>query len=293
MSPAELFKHSYRVDKFIDKYCNEKAFELTDGRKLKLIFSDYVLKMIQDKNQESLRGQILLAEDGKYYRLSELNKSKEFGGRGKGWGVDIETRQIESFNKALDEHKVIPIKIGTDVYDVLELQKTPGIPKSDFHFISKIHKEIAWISHKDGKRSFDFSQYSGITETGIENDKEIKDFIETVKNKFPDGIPRATTVARGIDNKKIKMRSVYGINFGGAFGRQNVTVLLQGDIKLEKDGHNFKINAYHVHLNGDELVGEYEPTLLCTYKGDRSQNGIKGARFSISPKNSRKVNEWV
>lgn len=266
---------------------------MTDGRKLKLIFSEPILKLIQDKYPESLRGRILLAEDGNYYRFSDLNKTAEFGGKGKGFGVQIEIRQIESFNKALDEFKVIPIKLGARIYDVLELQKTPGIPKSDFHFIDRNKKEVVWISHKDGKRAFDFQQYSGVSEQGIHNDPEVKDFIETVKQKFPDGIDRATTVARKINNRRVKMRSIYGIDFGEAFGKQNVTVLLQGDLKLEKEGNNFTINAFNVHLNGDDLTGEYEPVLMCSYKGDRDSEGVKGGRFSISPIKARKINEFV
>lgn len=293
MAPSQLFKYEWRVIKFTQKYIDNDVFEFVDGRKLKLIFSENILKLIQDKYPESLRGQILLAEDGKYYRFSDLNKTAEFGGKGKNYGVQIEERQIENFNKALDEFKVIPIKLGNDTYEVLELQKTPGQPKSDFHFLSKMRREIAWISHKDGKRAFDFSQYSGITEQGISDNPEVKDFIEAVKTKFPKGIDRATTVARKIESKKIKMRSVYGNQYGGPFGRQNVTCLLQGDIKLEKSGNNFKIDAYHVHLNGDDLDGEFEPVLMCSYKNDRSQNGVASARFSISPIKSRKINEMI
>lgn len=242
---------------------------------------------------DQLRGPILSANDGKHYRFSDLNKTKEFGGKGKGWGVEIEQRQIEAFNKALDNFKVIPIEIGNKTYDVLELQKTPGIPKSDFHFIDSMKKEIVWISHKDGKRAFDFQQYSGISEREIHDEKEVKDFIETVKQKFPKGIDRSTTVARKIENRKIKMRAIYGVDYGGAFGKQNVTLLAQGDLKLEKSGNTFKIDAFRVHLNGTDLVGEYEPVLMCSYKGDRDQEGVKGGRFTISSIKARKINDFV
>ncbi len=293
MAPAELFKYQWRIDRFIDKFRNEEEFELTDGRKVKLIFSEITLQLIQDKYLDQLRRPILSADDGNHYRLSDLNKTAEFGGKGKGWGVQIELKQIESFNATLDNYKVVPIEIGNKQYEVLELQKTPGIPKSDFHFINAMKKEIVWISHKDGKRAFDFQQYSGVSERGIHEDKEVKDFIETVKQKFPKGIDRATTVARKISNNKIKMRSIYGVDYGGSFGKQNVTLLTQGDLKLEKVGDHFKIDAFHVHLNGDDLLGEYEPVLMCSYKGDRDQEGVKGARFTISPIKARKINDWI
>ena len=39
---------------------------------------------------------------------------------------------------------------------------------------------------------------------------------------------------RKIKDKKLKMMSVYGNGFSGSFGRQNVTITIQGDIKLVK-----------------------------------------------------------
>lgn len=293
MSPRELLKYQWRSDKFIEKYINGDVFELTSGRIVKLIYSESIVQLIQAKEPESLRGRILLTTENESLRFSDLNKTPEFGGKGKNFGVQIELRQIESFNKALDEYKVIPLKIGNRTYDVLELQKTQGIPKSDFHFVDRMKKEIVWISHKDGKRAFDFQQYSGITEVGIHDDKEVKDFIEAVRRKFPNGIDRATTVARKIDNRKIKMKAIYGIQFGGPFGRHNVTVLLQGDLTLAKSGNMFSVDAFNVHPNGDDLNGEYEPVLMATYKGDRDGEGVKGARFTISPIKARKINEMI
>ena len=51
--------------------------------------------------------------------------------------------------------------------------------------------------------------------------------------------------------------------------------------------------TYNVHLNGDELKGDFEPILTSIYKGDRDQFGIKGARFSIYPLGGRKINEFI
>ena len=63
-------------------------------------------------------------------------------------------------------------------------------------------------------------------------DSEVQDFITSVKLIFPRGIDKGMTVGCTIVNNNLKMRSVYGVEYGGAFGRQNVTVVMQGPIDI-------------------------------------------------------------
>jgi hypothetical protein len=122
---------------------------------------------------------------------------------------------------------------------------------------------------------------------------ETQNFIKDVRSKFGIIMPRATTVARKISSSLLKKMSVYGNQFGQALGRQNVSILLQGPIKVKKVGNFYELDANNVHLNGDEITGGFEPVFMAMYKGDRSNFGIRGARFVIQSLESRKVTEFI
>lgn len=200
--------------------------------------------------------------------------------------------QLEKAKEKLNSITV-PIKIGTTVYDVSSIEKTKKSPKSDFHFLDIKGNEIVWISHKDGKRASDFQQWSGITEPSIIADDEVKNFVATIKLVFPLGIDKGVTVARKIANDNLKMKSVYGVNYGKSFGQQNVTLVMQGPIDIHPAGKYYKISANHVLLNGDDSREDYEPALMAMYKSDRSQFNVKNARFAIYPIGGRRINDWI
>ena len=87
--------------------------------------------------------------------------------------------------------------------------------------------------------------------------------------------------------------SVYGNNYGGAFGRQNVTILLQGPVKLVKTGSIYTLSANHVHFNGESFDNtSYEPVLYARY-GDRSDAGVFRARIVIMSIEARKLKETI
>ena len=48
-------------------------------------------------------------------------------------------------------------------------------------------------------------------------------------------------------------------------------------------------SSNHVHLNGDDISGVYEPVLAAIYKGDRSDAGVKGTRIVIMPVSGRRM----
>jgi alanine-alpha-ketoisovalerate/valine-pyruvate aminotransferase len=181
------------------------------------------------------------------------------------------------------------------MYDVFDVVSTPGTPKSDFHLIDIDGKEIAWISHKDGRTAKDFQQWGGISQSKepiIYSNEEVQAFIKDLKSNYPDGLPPATTLYRKIKNNKLKMLSVYGNNFGSALGQQNVTILLQGDIKLVKRNFSYELSSNNVHFNGDSIIGDFEPVLMAIHKGDRSDAGVKKTRIVISPIGGRKGKEF-
>jgi len=212
-------------------------------------------------------------------------------------GTAKEDAQLSSLQKQIQAElektnlMELPIMIGNRYYNVAGAATTSGTPKSDFHLLNLKGEEVVWISHKDGSKAKDFQQWGGMSprsEPEIANHIETKKFVEDVKDLFGDTMPRATTVSRKVKDAKLAGMSIYGNKFGSALGRQNVTLLLQGPVKLVKKKDHYVLTSNHTSVNGDVMTGGYAPVFMAIYKGDRSNFGVKGARFAIQPANSRK-----
>ena len=296
LSPSELLRYDWRIKVFLKKYANEEPFEFVTGPKKVLVYSPQMAKLIEKRRTDLLQGEIFLGRNKKLYSISDLKMTKEFQ---EFQGHGIEAKEIKNTVAQISEAKselvsaVIPIRISNDLYEVSSIEKTQGSPKSDFHFLNQLGREIVWISHKDGRRAVDFQQWSGMTEKGIIEADEIQDFISSVKVMFPLGIDKGVTVARKVESKDLRMKSVYGVDYGGPFGKQNVTVVMQGPIDIRSSGQYYRVCSNHVLTNGEEASGDYAPTMMAIYKGDRDQFGVKGARFTIQPVGSRKINDFI
>ena len=226
--------------------------------------------------------------------LKVFVKPKPGAGRG---GTAKEDAQLSSLQKQIESELAendlmeLSIKIDRVYYNVAKAVTTPGTPKSDFHLLNFEDDEVVWISHKDGSKAKDFQQWGGMSEraeANIANHIESKNFIADVKSRFGTVMPVATTVSRKISSPKLAGMSIYGNKFGGALGRQNVTILLQGPVKLVKKMGYYELTSNHTSVNGDIMTGGYAAVFMAIYKGDRSNFGIKGARFAIQPEDSRK-----
>ena len=182
----------------------------------------------------------------------------------------------------------VPIKIKSKVYEVYEIEKTKGTPKSDFHFLDKEGKPIVWLSHKDGNKASDFQQWGGISKIvpHVHSHKETKSFIEDLKEKFPDGLPKAANIVKDIKDKVLKKQAVYGDNYrqgSSRFDENNVQLVLQGPVKLVSQGSNYVLKANHVNSNGEDMKGDYDPTFTAQYRSDRGAP-VPNTRASIWPK---------
>lgn len=295
LTPAEWRKYDWRVDVFLKKYKEQDEFYLADGKKVKFEYSREVERQMKAKDFNKV---VLTDKDGNAYKLSQLGKTPEFGGKGEGASTSKEDRELASLRNQLNELKsklassTVPIKIGKKVYHVFDAVTTPGVPKSDFHLVDIDGNEIVWISHKDGSKPSDFQQWSGISnrkEPDIFNHPETKSFIEDLKAMYPDGLPRATSLYRKITDEKLKMLAVYGNQYKKSLGQQNVSILIQGPVKLIRSGSSYKFTSNHIHFNGDKITGDFEPVLCAIYKGDRSDAGVKGTRIVIMPIKGRKM----
>ena len=74
---------------------------------------------------------------------------------------------------------------------------------------------------------------------------------------------------------------------------ENVTIVLQCDVKLVKKKGKYTLTATNVHINGETMKGAFQPIFIVRYASGRNNFGIKGARFSIYSKAGRKVHKWI
>ena len=301
LSGSEMYKYAFRVEVFIKKYETKDPFTLVSGKSVVLVKDNSVIKALEE--QRAVSSLTLLGADGNTYKFKDLLKSGEFGGKGAGGSTIKEDRELSSLREQLEAIKkeiksvTVPIKIGNKTYQAEGAESTPGTPKSDFHLLDKDGKEIVWISHKDGSRPKDFQQWGGISdrkEPKIFKHPETQKFINDLKEMYPDGLPRATSLYRKIEDDKLKMWSVYGNEYGGRLSRQNCTILIQGPVKLVKKNKVYVFESNHIHENGESVdSGGFEPVFMAIYKGDRSDAGVKGTRIVIMPIQGRKAKQFT
>ena len=242
-------------------------------------------------------------EDGRTVRLSGLEKTGEFGGRGTGFSTRDEDAALGTINKMLEQMKQdnaeIDLVIGNRTVSVAKFVSTPGTPKSDFHAVDASGNAVAWVSHKKGSQAKDFGQWGGVSDKelavvynripGIK--EEIDSFVQAVRDISPDGqMIKGSTFARKLKDGRLRGIAIYGIGWGGKTGPQNVDLVLQGEPKF--DGNKL-VATGSSHANKERLEGEFEPVLMVRYSKDRNNFGIKGARFGVYPMGGRKIAKWI
>lgn len=294
-------KHDYRIPLLIKKIMEQSEFTVDGGHKVVFVPNPLAVQEIESRIPARM-SKVRLADvkTGREYPISKITKTAEFGGKAdKGvGGTAKEDAQLAALRDAIDAAKAeeksstIKIKVNHKIYDAFDAASTHGTPKSDFHLVDIDGREICWISHKDGRTARDFQQWGGMTEKSepkIFYHPETQAFLADLRVAYPKGVPPGTTVFRKIKDKKLKMLSVYGNNYGGPEGQQNVSLMLQGAVSLKKQGNVYLIDAYHVHFNGDDMTGAYEPVLTAKYTSGRQFGGLQNTRALILPEGSRKM----
>ncbi len=306
LSPAQLRKRN-NFSLFRTRIASRGDFTLVEGNGQKVKIDPAVantLRSVEDLDQyqqgqsivfpTTLRGEV---------RLTQLYKDSAFSGRTQNTTA-AEDAEVSSIRRKLEQIKnqlgsdFVNLQVGKNTYQVVNVESTPGTPKSDFHFRDVNGNMVGFVSHKDGSSATSIQQWGGMTPRGepmIAAHPETQAFVQTCQAKFGNSMPRATTVARKIKDNRLKMMAVYGSGFGGGLSIQNVDVLLQGSVNVTRTGvGRYKLVASaNTHSNGDPIGGAYEPVFMCIYKGDRDNYGIKNARMVISGKGGRSIKEYV
>ena len=215
-------------------------------------------------------------------------KTPEFGGKGSGSGTAAEDRELKGLRNEMeaamkrDGISVLPMMVGRKKVMAVGVETTPGVPKSDFHLVDAAGNEIAWISHKDGSTSKDFQQYGGLTNRVFKNNSAVKDFMNALLKKYPDGMQRGKSAYRTVKDKKLINQSVWGVDFGKARGRDNVDEFHQGPMKIKKRGKLYYIQSRHQDTNGNLPKGEgYDAIFYARFTSDRGSN-VAGVRVPFA-----------
>jgi len=193
-------------------------------------------------------------------------------------------------------------------HNIVGFNKQEGHVKADIVMVQKdgnTLKNVAWFSHKEGSKANHFQQWGGVSHFLNDKDEkldifsEIRQFGNYMKQicgrgglyDFTTPSGKGFTASMDIEDKALKMQSVYGKDFsaGSNFGPSNCTGVLQGDAGIVRNGPDkYKLQmSAHAHMNPYEMTGDYEPVLMIIYKGDRNDLSIPGARVVVQPRESR------
>jgi len=315
--PLGNVKNRKRLDAFIKHYLAGDAFELANGGTIKLERDKEIVKSLNklynDNGIKATVKGIMLQKVGDKeatITFNMLKKTAEYGAVGSEKSLQAETKALTQLIALIDsvrDGESITIRIlsssgelSKEKYSIDSARKTANQSvKSDIELIDANKTAVVWLSHKDGNKASDFQQWGGVSQ-GAEpkqyNDAGTKDFVNDLQLKFPNidkkgkidkppgKVPAGTTIYRKIAVPGVKMRAVYGNEYGAKeYGQQNVTATVQGNFTLKQEGSIWILSADHVFLNGEVLPAEYEPVYIASYRSSRGSTEVGDARLGVWP----------
>ena len=305
----------FRFKILADKIKNKEPFSLVQGSPTILTFidpqyeaafvsaNDSQIKSFANKNINLFN----FFEDaqGEEYAIADLLKDDKFGGKGTGSGTAVEDYNLKLLNDKIEELKQkgktssISVVVNGTKYDGIVGAKTQkGTPKADFYLVRLKNGQqqnneeplsdedlepVVWISHKKaggaGPSADDFIRWSGYTMYA--EDPEVVVFNTALENFLQknnlSGVPNKTRFISPIKNEDLIRKLIYGPNYGKEYSKDNVNIILQGEIFLEPAGQNtYNLSAEHVMTppNIPNFKSDYYPYLTSSYRADRDMFGI-------------------
>lgn len=275
-SPFSLNQGTPKTLTFIDPEY-QTAFENADDAKIKQLAGSNVntFKFFED-------------EAGEEYSIQDLSKDKDFGGKGAGSGTVVEDYNLKALNdkiqSLLEKNNTESISVivnGKKFDGIVGAKSQFGTPKADFNLVDSEEKPLVFISHKKaggkGASAGDFIRWSGYTMYA--EHPEVKAFNEALSKFLQDnnleGLPQKTRFISPIQDDELIRLLIYGPNYGGENSKDNVNIILQGEIDLVPKGNNtYELTAQHVQAPPNLPEGEYQPYLTSSYRADREMFGI-------------------
>lgn len=219
----------------------------------------------------------------------EVKPEAAQGGR-----LDVEIVQRESLDgkiKALlNGQPNIKLQVGNRVVAAAGAVPAPKGVKADVVIVDENNNPTAWVSLKDGTSARDFQGWGGVTGPTVSSHSELQKFVADLKAKVGNQLPRGTAFGRAIQDTQLKNQIVFGKEFGGEPGQSNVDLALQGTPEITQGKNGFVLTGNHTWANGVTPSGDYDPTIIASYRADRNNFGIKGARFIMYSAAGRNIN---
>ena len=105
LSASELRKYDWRSEVFIKKLQEKTPFEVSGGKKVILKSSQNDIKILKSGSNSELSSLRFMGDNGQQYKLSDIVKNVEFGGKGDRAGTVKEDRALESLRQQIMEAK--------------------------------------------------------------------------------------------------------------------------------------------------------------------------------------------
>ena len=225
---------------------------------------------------------------GKRFSITAVAKTTELGGKGKGGTLGPERAAIASIQKQLDGiGKPVTIVLDKYVFDNIDgITNVKENQKADFALTSK-GEPVAFLSYKPGNNPKGMISYGGITAISAKS-RDVQNFIAAIKKKVTSLKGLGYEFGVPLNDKGVALRAMYGSNFGGDYGLNNVQAIVQGDIKLVKvSDDKYALTADHILASPTIPTDDYAPYLNARYASDRNQFDIENCRVGIVPVGAR------
>jgi len=291
-----------RIKTFIDKLKTNSEFTLQNGNTVSFTDAKIVKKnpVIDPKNQEKepqkeftflkdsdkFSEQLdklepgdrlsLTGSDNKTYKVSDVAKTKELGGKGKGIeqpGKKSETTQLEVLNNGLQDGpfdiEVVDYKGKSHILKGIE--KAIPIEKNRKADIALISEEgsSTYIQLKQIK----YRQLEGLVRSNFAKDTEGKAliiaFAQNLKEELKKGRLKEPYV-EPIKDQRLQRLAVYGTDNGiTSEDKSAVTMYCIGDVQLEDIGNNTKKLTANTIYFYPEVPEDNPPVLAAIDKGGK------------------------
>lgn len=279
-----------------------KVADVSKGTSIKL--KSNITSSIAGKKYASVT---INRKDG-FIPISTIRKPTNFAPTG------YEAEVVSLINKHIAQNNNIPIDIkikgDTKIYKGISgaiqvdtnIKRQGGVsadPKADIIlYINKkdiLSSKNIFISHKKEGGPEAFQQYGGLTEkagSDIYGHPETKKFLKAVAKNIDPKEGLKNPMFMKVKDNTLKNMSIYGPDYGSAYGLQHVQLIGQGLPKLTptKKENVYELDfSSHMSISGDlsHFGGGYTPVFGATFRAGRGfeidGKRYDGARVGIYP----------
>ena len=114
-----------------------------------------------------------------------------------------------------------------------------------------------------------------------------KNFLARVKSITGGTLEPEESFYFDIVDQTVQKKIIYGSDYGGNYGINNVNVVLKGDAKIVPDGKVYRLSANEVYVNGEIPEPLKAPRAVIHY-GKGRRGGINNANIDTEPAGSKR-----